>query len=192
MIEDLKKNKHAGSRLLSFYCDYKFPKKSKAEYLFRSLLGQLLRSFDDSLPQAPSPVHDILAKFSRTRSVADIPLADVLSGLATCSSCEHLSIVIDALDECQDREGILCLLRQLPSSIHLFVSSRDEDDVRRSFRSHSALREQKVKPGDIEHDIRSYLVKTFDNHLEKNPNFVRDCTLREEIIETLVKNADGM
>ena len=116
VIEDLKKNKQAGSRLLSFYCDYRFPEKSKAEYLFRSLLGQLLRSLDGSLPQAPSPVHDILAKFSRTRSVADIPLADVLRGLATCSSCEHLTIVIDALDECQDREGILSLLHQLPSS----------------------------------------------------------------------------
>ncbi|EDR04706.1 uncharacterized protein LACBIDRAFT_330290 [Laccaria bicolor S238N-H82] len=68
----------------------------------------------------------------------------------------------------------------------------DEDDIRRSFRSHSALREQRISSDDIEHDIRSYLVKTFDNHLEKNPNFVRDRTLREEIIKTLVENAKGI
>ena len=189
MIEDLKKNKRAGSRLLSFYCDYKFPEKSKAEYLFRSLLGQLLRSFDDSLPQAPSPVHDILAKYSRTRSVADIPLTDVLSELATCSTCEHVTIVIDALDECEDREKVLRWLCQLPSSIYLFISSRDEDDIRCSFKS-PRLREQEVTPEDIEDDIRAYLENKFSE--DQNPNLVGNPALREEIVETLIKNANGM
>ena len=189
MIEDLKENKRAGSQLLSFYCDYKFPEKSKAEYLFRSLLGQLLSSFDDSLHQAPSPVHDILAKYSRTRSVADIPMTDVLSGLATCSSCEHVTIVIDALDECEDRGKVLRWLCQLPSSVYLFISSRDEDDIRCSFES-PALREQKITPKDIEDDIRAYLDHTFNE--DQNPNLVRNPALREEIVETLIQNANGM
>ena len=189
MIEDLKENKRAGSQLLSFYCDYKFPEKSKAEYLFRSLLGQLLRSFDDSLHQAPSPVHDFLAKYSRTRSVADIPLTDVLSGLATCSTCEHVTIVIDALDECEDREKVLRWLSQLPSSVYLFISSRDEDDIRCSFES-PALREQKITPNDIEGDIRAYLDNKFNK--DQNPNLVRNPALREELVQTLVKNANGM
>jgi hypothetical protein len=192
VIEDLKENKCAGYRLLSFYCDYKFPEKSKGEYLFRSLLEQLLRSFYHSPSQAPSLIHDIIAEFSRTRSVTDISLANVLRGLATCSSCEHVTIVIDALDECQDRESILCLLHELPSSIRVFISSRDEDDIRRSFRSHSALRELMIQPDDIEHDIRNYLVHTLNKHVKKYPNFVQDRTLLREIIETLVKNADGM
>lgn len=194
MIKDLQleKNKRAGSRLLSFYCDYTFPEKSKANYLFESLLGQLLHSFDDSPSQAPAPVHDILAKFSRTQSVNNIPLADILSGLATCSSCEHVTIVIDALDESQDTEGILRGLRQLPSSIHLFISSRDEDDIRHSFKSHFTLRERKIKQVDISHDIREYLSKTLNEHLEKHPLFLPNRSLREKIIDTLVKNANGM
>ena len=189
MIEDLKKNKCAGSRLSSFYCDYRFREKSKAEYLFRSLLRQLLHSFDDSLPQAPSPVHDILAKYSRTRSVADITLPDVLSGLETCLTCEHVTIVIDALDECEDRAKVLRWLCQLPSSVYLFISSRDEDDIRCSFES-PALREQKITPKDIEDDVRAYLDNKFNE--DQNPNLVRNPALREEIVETLVKNANGM
>ncbi|EDR04695.1 uncharacterized protein LACBIDRAFT_304017 [Laccaria bicolor S238N-H82] len=42
VIEDLqheKKNKRDGSRLLSFFCDYTSPEKSKAKYLFECLLG---------------------------------------------------------------------------------------------------------------------------------------------------------
>ena len=191
MIKDLQdeENKPDDSRLLSFYCDYKFPEKSKAKYLFESLWGQLLHSFDDSPSQAPAPVHDILAKYSRTQSVDKIPLADVLSGLATCLSCEHVTIVIDALDECQDREQILRWICQLRSSVHLFISSRDEDDIRRSFKS-CALREQKITANDIEGDIRTYLENKLNEN--QNPNLVRNPALREEIVETLIQNANGM
>ena len=194
MIKDLqlRKNKRDGSRLLLFYCDHTFPEKSKAKYLFECLLGQLLHSFDDSPSQATAPVHDILAKFSRAGSVNEIPLADVLTGLATCSSCERITIVIDALDESQDTESILRGLRQLPSSIHLFISSRDEHDIRYSFESHFTLRERKIKQVDNSHDIRGYLSKTLDEHLEKRPLFLPNRSLGEKIINTLVKNADGM
>jgi len=140
VIEDLKRNKRPGSVLAIFYCDYKFGEKSQTDYILRSLLGQLFHSFDSAL-QPPSVVHEILSEFSTARSVTEIPLADVITRLAKC--CDVI-FVIDALDECQDRRNVLTLLHQLPSSIRLFVTSRDEVDIRRSFLSYPKLWEQEM------------------------------------------------
>lgn len=123
------------------------------------------------------------------RSVTEIPLADVIIRLA--NGCEDITVVIDALDECQDRRRILTLLRQPPSSVRLFVTSRNEDDIRGSFRSYPELREQEVRPDDITSDIRNYIVGTLDDHLLQFPNFA-DRSLIHTIIETLVEKANGM
>ena len=121
--------------------------------------------------------------------MADIPMTDLLSGLATCSTCKHVTIVIDALDECEDRGKVLRWLCQLPSSIYLFISSMDEDDIKCSFKS-PRLREEEVTLEDIEGDIRAYLENKFSE--DQNPNLVGNPALREEIVDTLIQNANGM
>ena len=123
------------------------------------------------------------------RSATEIPLADVFIRLAKCH--EDVTVVIDALDECQDRRNILTLLRQLPSSIHLFVTSRDEVDIRRSFQSYPKLWEQEIRPDDVTSDIRNYIVRSLDDHLLQYPNFA-DRSLIHTVIKTLVKKANGM
>ncbi|KAF8800979.1 hypothetical protein BYT27DRAFT_7148099 [Phlegmacium glaucopus] len=189
VIEDLKRNKRPGSILAIFYCDYKFDEKTQTDYILRSLLEQLLHSFDGSLQAAPPVVHEVLAEFSTARSVTEIPLTDVIIRLA--NGCEDVTVVIDALDECQDRRKILTLLRQPPSSVRLFVTSRNEDDIRRSFRSYPELWEQEVRPDDVASDIRNYIVRTLDDHLLEFPNFA-DRSLIHTIIDTLVEKANGM
>ena len=190
VIEDLKRNKCHGSVLASFYCDYKFDEKTQTDYILRSLLEQLLHSFDGSFSQVPPALHDILADFSRVRSVDEIPLTKVIIKLAT--SCKDVIIVIDALDECQDRRCTLDLLRQLPSSVHLFVTSRKENDIELSFQSHSQIRIQEIRPNDIKRDVRKYTIRTLREHLHQYPSFVQDTNLKHIIIETLVENANGM
>ena len=190
VIEDLKRNKCHGSVLASFYCDYKFDEKTQTDYILRSLLEQLLHSFDGSFSQVPPVLHDILAEFSTARSVNEIPLTDVIIRLVT--SCEDVIIVIDALDECQDRRCTLDLLRQLPSSVHLFVTSRKENDIKLSFLSHSQIRIQEIRPNDIKSDVRRYTIRTLHDHLDQYPSFVQDSSLIHTIIETLVEKANGM
>ena len=189
MIEDLKQNKCPGSILAIFYCDYTFNEKSRStDGILQSLLAQLLHSFDNPL-QAPPVVHEILAEFSTAQSVTGIPLADVIIKLAKC--CEDVTVVIDALDECEDRRNILTLLHQLPSSVRLFVASRNEVDIKSSFQSYSKLWEQEIKPDDIASDIRNYIVRKLEDHLLQHPDF-SDRSLTDTIIKTLVEKANGM
>ncbi|KDR76546.1 hypothetical protein GALMADRAFT_279192 [Galerina marginata CBS 339.88] len=190
VIEDLKRHKRPGSLLAIFYCDYKFDEKTRTDCLLRSLLGQLLHWFEPSLSQAPPVVHEILAEFSTARAVIEIPLADVLTRLT--KHCGDVVMVIDALDECQDRKHILPFLHQLPSSARLFVASRDEDDIRHSFVSHFELSEQVIMPEDVKSDIRDYIVRITDDHLLQYPSFIQDRSLIQTIVETLVEKANGM
>ena len=188
MIEDLKRNKRPGSELAIFYCDYKFGEKSQTDFILRSLLEQLFHSFNSSL-QAPPVVQEILAEFSTARSVAEIPLTDLIIRLTKWY--EDVTVVIDALDECEDRRNILTLLGQLPSSVRLFVTSRNEVDIRSSFQSYPKLWEQGIGPDDVASDIRNYIVRRLDDHLLQFPNSW-DRSLTHTIIETLVEKANGM
>ena len=186
MIEDLKLHFSASAFVAYFYCDYKSDEKSLPMNILRSLLCQLISRFQ---PPLPPSIADIPETYSSVSSSRTIPLAAIISKIV--NEYSTVSFVIDGMDECRDRAEILHELRQLSGCIRLFITSRDEDDIRESlrrYRKHELL----ISMGDTREDIERYVVGTLDTHMRANPSFVRNRSIIDEIIQTVVGQANGM
>ncbi|KAF7977389.1 hypothetical protein HWV62_4007 [Athelia sp. TMB] len=95
-----------------------------------------------------------------------------------------LLVVVDALDECNDREavqefiGILasaCSSRQLP--LRWLVTSRSEEHIRQSFSNAvpaAATRVLQLETFNAETDIKSFLEARFSDIIHHNPLLFRD------------------
>lgn len=105
-------------------------------------------------------------------------------------------LVIDALDECTGETGtrneVLDLLHELSwwalPNVHVLITSRKEPDIEKSLTSLETLRAvciQTQQQNDIAIYVKSLLAT--DSNLKR-----WSAEVKEEIIEALVKNADGM
>jgi NACHT domain len=96
-------------------------------------------------------------------------------------------IVIDALDECPEREGIRGFIpevRKLLPNAHLLVTSRHNPAIEHEFKKAARL---EIRATDK--DIKSYV----DGRIREQPEFIReDSTLRSAILDTIIQKADGM
>jgi hypothetical protein len=72
-----------------------------------------------------------------------------------------VTVVIDGLDECNDREGLLQLLASLPertgSNVKVFVTSRREIDIQRRFNEFPQV---SLRESAVDNDVRKYLEHT--------------------------------
>ena len=101
-------------------------------------------------------------------------------------------IILDALDECAEREKTLnwiqtlSLEKDVNLGLHLIVTSRPELEINDQFQSHHSI--DLVKdPGN--HDLRAYL----DYQLQNNSALQKWKFDTQELIKsTLLKKADGM
>jgi hypothetical protein len=107
---------------------------------------------------------------------------------------DHIYLLLDALDESPgngQREKVLGALGEIKSwgleGVHLFVTSRDELDIRESF-THLSGMEVKMRNAGIQKDIADYI----SNQLAKDPRLKRWLPYRAKIEETLVKGAQGV
>jgi hypothetical protein len=105
-------------------------------------------------------------------------------------------IVIDALDECGDRAGLLhivCRMKQWEvDGLHMIILSRDELDIRSEIQEavdednmvclHSSL---------LEGDIRQYVRHRLTND-KKLKRWSQDLEMQEEIEISIMEKADGM
>jgi len=101
-------------------------------------------------------------------------------------------IILDALDECAERQKILdwiqtlILEKDVNPRLHLIVTSQPEWDIEEKFKSCQYLDLVEESEND---DLVSYL----DNQLENNSDLQKwNSETREQIKWTLKKKADGM
>ncbi|KAF8695674.1 hypothetical protein AX14_001763 [Amanita brunnescens Koide BX004] len=186
VVEDLKSYFSTDAFVAYFYCDYKSDKKTLPMNILRSLLCQLISGFQ---PPLPPTVADLL----ETCSSASSPRTSLLTNIISKITNEYstVSFVIDGMDECRDRAEILPELHQLSGCIRLFITSRDEDDIRESFQ-HYRKRELSISRNDTSRDIERLVVETVQNHIRAYPLFVKNPSIIDEIIQTVVGQADGM
>lgn len=175
--------------LAYFYCDYKDPMKQDPAVVFRTLLAQLssqnvavfqhVRSFfNEQYKENPNPpsldlVRSNFEQFLRT-------------------SFHRVFIVIDAVDECLDRECILSSLAAIAESIEhvkIFISSREELTIHEQFKGYPNL---KIRPKHVSADIESYVDATLRARIASKKLKVKDESLRQEILGILTLKADGM
>lgn len=105
---------------------------------------------------------------------------------------DHIYIILDALDECEERRKLLTTVQQLlcaeTGKIHILVTSRSdadlEDHLTPIFTAHIRIESSLIEP-----DIRSYL----QEQLHNNPKLRRwPQKVQERIESALMTGAQGM
>jgi hypothetical protein len=167
------------------FCSYKAQVDQSAPNLFAAVLKQLVQG----RPDIAAPVmhmHDHHSKRGSKPSLDELTQAL----LSTCSSYSTVYIVIDALDECSNRDGVR---RQLIDKMHdlqagrnvrLLFTSRFIADVTQYFQSYPRL---EVRAS--EEDVRRFVAA----RIPRLPNFIqRDEELKNEVQTKVVEAVDGM
>ncbi|KAK0227980.1 hypothetical protein IW262DRAFT_1455163 [Armillaria fumosa] len=194
IINDLKfmENVNPNIAVAYFYCEH--DQTSKLSPL--NILGTILYQLISLLPANSSEFKTLTQRFLPvTLSDLKVLLNIVLGGLA------RTYIVIDALDECSAvaLQHLLPVLVLLSSKASILVTTRPNAPlVQRTFEGHAqsiAVTGRDVNP-DIEQYIRQCIV-TADDEADPNRDFgpvieIRDSSLRKQIVDTLIKNAEGM
>lgn len=167
------------------YCNYKRQKEQTIYHLMVSLLKQLIQQ-QPYLPASASILFSQHAGKKTRPSLDEISsaLRAVLQGLV------RVYIVMDALDECSDKDKTRSMLLkeiaklQVQRNICFFATSRFVPNITAEFRGVVTL---EIRATD--EDVRLYL----DDHMSELPACVaRNQALQEMIQAEIVKSAAGM
>ncbi|KAL9121680.1 MAG: hypothetical protein Q9187_001757 [Circinaria calcarea] len=165
------------------YCNYKDVSQTGTGFV-ASLLQQLLQQRPETPPEVTA-LYEQHSPRNTTPSLSEY--ARVLQQQVLCFSDVYL--IIDALDECPDnaRSEVLDEINRLPSNIHFLATSRHIPTIERRFRDAPRL---EVKARD--EDIMTYLTSWIDGKDACGGLISADPTLRDSVISTITKKADGM
>lgn len=191
VIEDLQASlKCSPSAVIFFYFSFTDSQKQKFDRALRSLLIQLYHG-NESARGIMEELYTSCKKGSEQPNI--IALEATLFKII--QKVGEMFIVLDALDECESREGLLRWLRGLRDNdinVHVLATSRPEIDIRAEFEELCRDKESVVvHDGLVDADIRSYVhaqvksQKTFQLW-ENRPD------IQEEIENSLVSKANGM
>ncbi|OCL07885.1 hypothetical protein AOQ84DRAFT_267871, partial [Glonium stellatum] len=170
-----------------FFFDFTEQKKQVYQNVVRSLVTQLARQSAE-IPQS------LLSLYSQCQEWDQQPnLQDLLSVLRLMiEETRHTYIIIDALDECKDREKLLemlhCIADWKIEKLHLLVTSRKEKDIEESLQQ-LVMEQICVQSILVDADIRTHISQVVpeDPKLKRWPPDVQ-----AEIITTLIEGARGM
>jgi ankyrin repeat domain-containing protein 50 len=144
---------------------------------YNSASRNIIRDFYDSQS----------AKIPVPQTVDLVPILEKLVQIP-----ERVYIVIDALDECQQKDEMLDLFEAIlgwkENLLHLFVASRPNREISDVFGTENCEKIL-VQEHRVDQDIRNYVRKrlTSDRTFKKRPK-----EFREEIEAAVVSKADGM
>lgn len=202
IIEDISHQlrEEQNTAILYHYFDFGNKINSSTESALRSLVAQLVKQ-TSRLPKALYQLRQ--KKFCDTRygtrlemqveSVAQpsvLELSNILYD--SMDEYERIYIILDALDECVDRQKLLSILQRLVYSktgnIHILVTSRSDADLEESL-TPMMTAYILIESGLIEPDIRSYI----QDQLRNNPKLKRwPQKVQERIESALMTGAQGM
>ena len=156
--------------------------------LIRSLIWQFSLKCEGKLPEVVMDLYTRCGKGHKEPTLDDLQhtLQRILYGFSSTF------IILDALDECAEREKLLnwiktvILEKDVNVGLHLMVTSRPEQDIKDKFKSHHHINLVKESGN---HDLIAYL----DYQLQNNSDLQKwNSDIQEQIKLTLMKQADGM
>jgi len=170
-----------------FYFDFNDGDKQSSRKAIRSLLFQFAQ-------QIPDRLHVLEQLYQSCDNGHKQPAAEKIRSLLsdTMAYTEHKYIILDALDECTDREDLLTFVRTLVESkqpgLRILATSRRERDIEEQLRM-IADHVVNIQSAVVDQDIRVYVRHrlTTDPKLKKWPPSVQD-----EITDVLMDKAAGM
>ena len=182
----------------SFFCSRDFEDRRNLQSIFPTLAVQLARRYPHfrsifiQLVQAdPEVVHESL--YDQMKKLIVRPLAE--SAISTV-------IVIDALDECKDKEpasAILSVLGQFVAevpAVKFFITGRPESRIQEGFRLPSLVKStdvfvlHQVEPGQVDNDIRLFFTHSF-SELKRYRRGLGDWPTKEQV-DVLCSRAGGL
>ena len=177
------------SAVLFFYFDFNDAKKQRHEKMLRSLIYQLSKCCTNLVLQ---DLYSLCSNGDR-QPTGEMLLSTLRQMMA---SLEDIYIVLDALDECVERDDLLRDLEQIVSwedaNLHVLATSRREQDIVESLTLLSDSRNRiGIQSTLVNADIRTYVHDRLqvDRKLKR---WQKDPKVQLEIEETLTKKADGM
>ena len=170
-----------------FYFDFNDTEKQRHEKLLRSLIEQL------SL-QSMKSMEALNALFARCQNGQQQPIPDALASTFQyiLGNFQQTFIILDALDECKEREELLRLLENLigwrVENLHVLVTSRRERDIEESL-EHFITGQVCIQSAVVDADIHIHLCE----RLQNDPKLKRwPLNVQKEIEKTLMDGAHGM
>lgn len=179
------------SALAYFFFDFNNSSKQSEENLLRSLLVQLA----PYLENGPKILDDLFSSCNkRTSEPSKQTLLDALVRLS--SSASEIFVVVDALDECPSRDGLLESLRQIMElkrdNLHMIVTSRPERDIETSFDQWLDQDQRlNIQSDIVDADIRTHVAGCLERDKKLN-KWANNSTARTMIEDTLMEKAAGM
>jgi Cdc6-like AAA superfamily ATPase len=172
-----------------YYFDFQDTSKRDTNYLIRTLIRQICAQGSMSW----TVVTDLYDKYSRSgQQPSQSVLVDLLVDVV--DDRNKIFILIDAIDECMDKEEtvdvILELSEQLSSKLNIMITSRHETFIEDALHDVDTQRLKKmaVRNAAVDRDISDF-VKA---RMEKDRKLRKWRCETDYIVETLVKQADGM
>ena len=166
-----------------YYFDFSHGEKQKVASFVRSVIAQLCTQWNcipDSVQELYRSYHHLQPDLEK--------LVDVLMSLLNI--CTGVYIVIDALDECSDRELLLRIISRMHHNgiVRLMATSRRESDIEQELGPLTKWTTNLTNSAHHE-DIRLYIQTQLRNNpvLKSWPK-----TTRSQIEKSLVDGAHGM
>ncbi|KAH7149879.1 hypothetical protein B0J13DRAFT_605634 [Dactylonectria estremocensis] len=173
-----------------FFCDY----KDSATGIPTNILGALAHQLARQKPEAFDILCDYYDELHPPNQLPQKPDSDELrSKIGSMTELfDQAIIIVDGLDECDDNTDdvveILVQLAEYSINISMALFSRDHFDIRIQL-------EETFKHVQISahaDDIRLYVGEALERRIQTNRLQISSIEVRDEIMETLVREAKGM
>lgn len=189
-MNKLKKDRHQSSAVAYFYCDYRDPRQRNTITILGGLLKCLAQQSKDF---AAVLMNSFGAKCQPHQS--DGLSVDDLKG-AFSKLPRHFKdviVLIDALDEANDRVTLLSFLRELVlitgRDLKLLVTSRRETDIEADFGGFPSL---ELNEETSQADVQIYISAQVESRVQKGLFRLHDDSLKDTIISHLVQHSAGL
>jgi Cdc6-like AAA superfamily ATPase len=174
-----------------FYFDFNNIDKQKPDNMIRSLIAQLSG-------QSTKPFRRLESLFSSCGNGERQPdmenLMEVLKDIIEC--LDETSIVLDALDECSEREELFKRISEVqtwkPQQFHLLVTSRRLPDIEEALAPLTNSQDRVcIQSKVVDADILAYVNERLQND-QRLSRWRNKPQVQEEIRSQLMEKADGM
>lgn len=188
VVEEVWANHTDSSKALAyFYCDYKDALSQDPVKILGSLAVQLACQNADSFEL----LQELFQKYNTSTGAGVRPdattMADVITEMS--KTFHDVFIVVDALDECgKNAEEVTRVLSSLEGRcIKIALLSRNESEIRRVLRGF-----EKIPIAARRSDLSLYVAAEIDKRIKDEKLNLRNLSLKEDIMESLIDGADGM
>lgn len=193
VLEDILKTslKDVGKAVAFFYFDFTDTQKKSCESMIKALLTQLSLKCIET----PAALNELYAScLNRGHWASTEALFSTLEKMVI--EFPETYLILDALDECDDRSKTLEIIKRLESlkskNLHILITSRKEADIERSITSFVS---QKLcvdlQASLVDEDIRSYVNHRWscDKNLDR---WKKKPEIQAEVEKALFERSNGM